>query len=349
VDLFGGGGALTVGLKRAGFNVVATVENNQAAFDTYKTNHPDVHGYLQDICGVSGADLAALSPSGHIDLVAGCPPCQGFSSLTRKYRRQDPRNMLIRQMTRIVRELEPQAVMLENVPGLETEGRSLFNEFIDMLWGLGYLMRWGVLQVADYGVPQSRRRLVIVAGKGFVINLPAPTHSNRQSDGRREWRTVRDAIGQMPEPVTMQRALAAGGPSHFDWHVVRTLHPRNEERLRHAVPGASWHTIPREHRTACHQDATGHYFSNVYGRMQWDQVAPTITGGCTTLSKGRFGHPIDLRTISVREAAMLQTLPPDYLIATDQMEHACDIVGNALPCDFAEAVAHECYKAISHS
>ncbi len=348
IDVFAGGGGLTVGLKRSGFKVVGAVELERHAFSTYKSNHPEVHAFRQDVRTVKGELLSSFSPKGEIDLLAGCPPCQGFSSLTSKYDKVDPRNDLVMEMARLIVEIRPRAVMMENVPGLLIRGKNLFEKFLDAIRSEGYVCDYRVLQVADYGVPQSRRRLVLLAGKGFQIPIPNPTHSQNPKRGLKPWRTIDMVIKKMPHPVELKDALAQS-PQAFNWHVVRTLSPQNKHRLGFARQGKSWSSIPKRLRPVCHQDRSAG-FSNVYGRMAWGQVAPTITGGCTTFSKGRFGHPDEDRTISVREAALIQTFPADYIIDTPHMEYACNIIGNALPCDFAEILAqsvhHELKKQI---
>ncbi len=346
IDIFAGGGGLTVGLKRAGFAVAGAVEIERHAFSTYKVNHPEVRALRQDVRTVTGRDLRRMVPRGRVDLLVGCPPCQGFSSLTAKYRRRDPRNDLVLEMGRLVVETRPRAVMMENVPRLASKGRPLLDALLNELRGHGYHPNVEILQVADFGVPQFRKRLVLLAGRGFRIEMPTPTHSKDPRETLKAWRTVRDAIRSMPAPSTFAEAQKAGGPQKANWHVVRTLSEANVRRLRRAVPGATWPDIPAHLRPTCH---TGNYrgFLNVYGRMDWDSVAPTITGGCCTLSKGRFGHPDEQRTISVREAALLQTLPKRYVIDTPYMEYATAIVGNALPCRFAEVLARACKKAIA--
>jgi DNA (cytosine-5)-methyltransferase 1 len=345
IDLFAGGGGLTLGLKRAGFDVVAAVELEGHAFTTYKANHPDVVVYKQDVRTLDGFVLGALAPDSKLTLLAGCPPCQGFTSLTSKYRRVDPRNDLVLEMARLCEEVKPTVVMMENVPGLVTKGKPLFDEFVQRLVKAGYIVRYETLQAADYGVPQHRRRLVLLAGKGFAIPMPKPTHSATGANGLPKWRTVKDAIKGLPKPVRLEEVDPAQGPKALNWHVVRTLSDANVERLKFAKVGTGWKGIPKRLRPECHQDA-GAGFQNVYGRMRWDQVAPTITGGCTTLSKGRFGHPSQLRTLSVREAALLQTFPEDYVFDTPYMEYVCNIIGNALPVDFAHVVAKQCIDVI---
>jgi DNA (cytosine-5)-methyltransferase 1 len=343
VDLFAGGGGLTVGLKSAGFEVASAVELDLPAAETYAANHADVDLLIRDIRQVRGDELCA-EPGG-IDLVAGCPPCQGFTSLTSKYRRDDRRNALIEEMGRIVRELRPRAVMMENVPGLALKGRDRLDKFISELEANGYLVEWGILQVADYGTPQFRRRLVLFAGLGFSIKIPPRSHAQKPTDDLLPWRTTGEIIRNLPSPKVFSKSLLPTGGTVEDWHVVRRLSQANIERLRWAKPGGSWRDIPAEHRVACHQ---GEYngFSNVYGRMAWDATPPTMTGGCTTLSKGRFGHPEEGRTISVREAALFQEFPDDYYISTPYMDAACNIVGNALPCGFAAVIARQVRNAL---
>jgi DNA (cytosine-5)-methyltransferase 1 len=346
IDLFCGGGGLTWGLKDAGFKVVGAVEADDAAFATYKANHPEVPAFRCDIRDITGADFQAAAGMGQIDLIAGCPPCQGFSSLTSKYRREDGRNELVREMGRLVHELRPRAVMMENVPGLAQRGKHLLTEFLETLKADGYNVTTGVLQVADYGVPQSRRRFVLLASMVGKVALPNPTHSQDADSEAKRWRTVAQTIKGLSRPCTLEAAHARGGPDLVDWHVIRTISADNVRRLRAAKPGASWMKIPKKYRPACHQERSAG-FSNVYGRMKWNAVSPTITAGCTTLSKGRFGHPSQLRTISVREAALLQTFPSDYVFDTPFMDKACSIIGNALPCVFASAVAGVCYEQLS--
>ena len=346
IDTFAGGGGLTVGLKRAGFRVVAAVELERHAFATYEANHREVHCLNQDIATVSGAALLKYAEIDRIDLLAGCPPCQGFTSLTAKYKhKDDPRNAFVLEMARLTEEIRPRAIMMENVPGLTKKGKPLYRQLRERLQALGYLLTDGVLQVADYGVPQYRRRLVLLGGLGFSIPLPNATHSRYPNEALAAWRTVRDSIADMAQPVTLSQAKANGNVEGSDWHVVRDLSPQNLQRLRVAKAGGTWRQIPEHLRPACHRD--GYLgFTNVYGRMEWDQPAPTITGGCTTLSMGRFGHPDADRTISVREAALLQTFPHNYRLDSPYMDYVCRIIGNALPCDFAEAISRQCARRL---
>jgi DNA (cytosine-5)-methyltransferase 1 len=345
IDLFSGGGGMTVGLKRAGFEVVSAVEVDENAVSTYQMNHPEVNMVHQDIRDVRGMNLRRQMGREPIDLLAGCPPCQGFSSLTRKYRRQDSRNQLVAEMSRLVKEIRPRVVMMENVPGLLERGKPLLNEFIEGLKTLGYDVNYDVLQVADFGVPQNRRRLVLLAGNGFSIPLPRPTHSRSGQNELPHWRSLRSVIWHLPNPVTFMEAKEAGGPIMFNWHVVRNISDENIQRLRYAKPGKVRAFLPKRLRPKCHKNFDSG-FNSVYGRMSWDQTPVTITGGCTTFSKGRFGHPSKNRTISVLEAALIQTFPRSYIFDTEFIDSACSIIGNALPCDFAEVVAKQCWDAL---
>lgn len=348
IDLFSGGGGLSEGMRQAGFNINAAVEIDPVAAETFKVNHKDAVVIERDIQYVSSSELLKQCglAKGKLDLLAGCPPCQGFSSLTAKYKRNDKRNSLIKEVSRLVKEILPRAVMIENVPGLMKKGHTHLSDFINDLESLGYIINYGVLQVADYGVPQERRRFVLLAGLGFEIKIPEPTHSKTGENGLLQWKTVRDALGGLGRPVPLSEAASYGGPRSLNWNITRTLSKLNIERLKHVKPGGPRYDIPEHLRPKCHQ-GNNSGFGNVYGRMNFDSPSPTITGGCTVLSKGRFGHPTELRTISVREAARLQTFPDSFEFASESVDQVCQIIGNALPCEFARIMSLACYRELS--
>lgn len=337
VDLFAGCGGLSLGLTQAGFDVAAAVEIDEVAAQTYAANH-SATVLNTDVRNVTSTVLKQLSPTGRIDLLAGCAPCQGFCSLTAKNVKEDPRNRLLLEMARLVSGLRPTVLFMENVPGLLTRGANVFEEFLCQLSTLGYEYQYRVVQMADYGVPQYRRRLVLLAGRGFCVEFPKARYAKRRSLGARPWRTLRETIYGEPAPTKWADAMKRGGPRKFDWNVVRTLQPQTKARLRAAVPGKTWLAVDEQLRPDCHR---GEYrgFTNVYQRMTWDQTSPTITSGCTTPAKGRFGHPDRRRTtISVREAAIIQSFPKSYRFDTDEMDAVCEMIGNAVPPRFAREV-----------
>ena len=347
IDLFSGGGGLSVGLKAAGFSVCAAVEFDEVASTTYSENHPEVVMFTRDIKTVSAEELIRCSPTGRIDLIAACPPCQSFSSLTAKYKRKDSRDELIFEFARLVEQIKPKSIMMENVPGLALKGEKLFTPVIKRLKKLGYRIEYKVLEVADYGVPQNRKRLVVLGSLGIEIRIPEATHSEDANSGKQKWLTVRDAISHLPEPIGLAKSKSQGGPKAHNWHISRDLSAINLERLRFIKSGGDRTQLPDHLRPNCHKNKQSG-FTNVYGRMSWDRPSPTITGGCTTMSKGRFGHPRKMRTISVREAALLQTFPEDYKFSSDYIDRVCTIIGNALPPKFAEAMAKVCAETLGY-
>ncbi|MHB9150708.1 MAG: DNA cytosine methyltransferase [Thermoleophilia bacterium] len=323
VDLFCGCGGCTVGLKKAGFRVAAAVDIDPASIATYEANHPEVAMFKRDIRELD--PLEVVGGAGYrrerLDLLAGCPPCQGFSTmrtLNGALTVDDPRNDLLLDFRRFVVALRPRAVMLENVPGLADDVR--FSSFCSRMEELGYLGRHRILDAADYGVPQRRRRLIYVAGLGFEIPDPAEVQTQQ---------TVRDAIGGLP------KAGASGDPVH-DMPERRT--PRIRDMISR-IPrnGGSRKDLPTELQLECHRRCNG--FKDVYGRMSWDRPAPTITSGCFNPSKGRFLHPEEDRAVTMREASLLQGFPPDYAFASESKIAVALMIGNALPPPFIEAHA----------
>lgn len=320
VDLFAGMGGLTQGLTEAGFEVLGAVESDPLAVETFEANHRRTVVWQRDITTVDPAHFrrALGLRRGELDLLAGCPPCQGFSSLrTRNGHRAvtDGRNDLVFQFSRFASGFRPRAVMMENVPGLAGDPRLAKLE--RQLRGLGYWLVSAVVDVGDYGVPQRRRRLVLLGGRGWRPRL------GRRSALRP---TVRSTIGGLPPP----------GRSGDQLHDLSEARTKRVKELIRRIPadGGSRTDLDDAAQLRCHRGFDG--FRDVYGRLAWDGPAPTITGGCVNPSKGRFLHPEQHRAITLREAALLQGFPPDYKISLSKGKYAAaQLIGNALPPLFA--------------
>ena len=327
IDLFCGAGGLTLGLRRAGWAVTAGVDVDEAVRKTYENNNPGVKFVSADIRSFSDEEIRTLVgavPATEL-LLAGCAPCQPFSKQRRAGLQKRGDATLLGQFARLVRALEPKVVLMENVPGIAAvPGYSSYRRFLKTLRDCGYTCDHGVLNARDFGVPQHRRRHVLLAARGSSAKLPYRAYPGSNS------LTVRATIGRFP-------AIDAGdGGSTVPNHYAARLSDRNLQRIRATPPdGGSRRDWPERLTLDCHSRTTG--FSDVYGRMWWDRVAPTLTSRCNSLSNGRFGHPEQDRAISLREAAALQTFPDDYEFFGAKNRIACWI-GNAVPVAFAEAL-----------
>ena len=330
IDLFSGCGGLSVGLRRAGFCVRGAVEIDERARATYRANHPGVQLY-GDIRRLSARSFMAgmKMRAGQLDLLAGCPPCQGFSRLRTRNQAPsvgDPRNDLIGEFLRFVRVMRPKSVMLENVPSLRDDAR--FLHLCKVLQDLGYACVVQILNVGDYAVPQRRKRLILLASR---VHLPriAPRASKQT--------TVREALAGVGHPSRTTDAV----------HAIPERRSANVMAIIRQIPrnGGSRSALPAMHQLECHKRSDG--FRDVYGRMAWDALAPTITSGCINPSKGRFLHPAQNRTITLREAALLQGFPRRYRFDVAHGKEAIALmIGNALPAPFVAAHARSLREGI---
>lgn len=323
IDLFAGCGGLSQGLTDAGYRVLAAIEIDEKACETYRANHHDVQLLAGDIRRVSAAKLMRYAglKKGELDLLAGCPPCQGFSTLRVRNGHAaaaDPRNDLIDEFARLALALRPKMVMMENVPALARYQK--FIEFVDRLSADGYQVITKVLDVSAYGVPQRRKRLILSASRVGQPRLAVESTTRT---------TVRSAIS----------GLAPAGESGDALHDIPAKNrSARVQSMIEAIPkdGGSRHSLPESMKLNCHSKTSG--FNDVYGRMKWDDVSPTITSGCTNPSKGRFIHPQANRPITLREAAILQGFPPDYRFVISHGKIAIALmIGNALPPKFIAA------------
>lgn len=331
VDLFSGCGGLSQGLKDAGFRVFAAVELDVKAQATYRLNHPDVHLYEQDIRKLDPQEVLTeigLKP-GQLDLLAGCPPCQGFSRLRTKNQRtavEDDRNNLVLDFLRFIEVMRPKTVMLENVPALGRDDR--FANLRERLQGLGYKSVVQVLDAADYQVPQRRKRLIMLASCVHEPQMATPSRIKL---------TVRQALADVGAPSSSRDKLHAFPERRSE--TVRALIAKIPKN------GGSRSDLGEDFQLQCHKKTQGFY--DVYGRMAWDDVAPTITSGCHNPSKGRFLHPSYNRTITLREAALLQGFPMGYRFEVSHGKEAIALmIGNALPPPFIKAHAEALREGI---
>lgn len=319
IDMFSGIGGLTEGMHLANFKTVAAFEIDPLAAEAYEMNHPKTKVVIQDIRKTSIASVKRMLKGKRLHLLAGCPPCQGFSSIRKKNKRRnvrDERNSLILEYLRFVKGLRPYTIMMENVPGVKNY--YLFKKMVGELKGLGYNLDVDIVNVKHYGVPQSRRRLVLIGSRLGHIKIAEPTN---------ERVTVRDAIGRLPLPRKTTDKLHKIFPNH-------TKEVRERIRLT-PKNGGSRSDLPRKFRLNCHKDEEIG-FNDVYGRLGWNECSTTITGGCLNPSKGRFLHPSQNRCISAREAALLQSFPRNYKLPIGMpLGKTALLIGNALPPKFS--------------
>ncbi len=337
IDLFSGAGGTTSGLKKAGIKVVAAIEIDKWAAKTYRLNNPEVMLFEGDIRNINGENIInniSLQPFDKLLLVA-CPPCQGFSSIGKK-NVNDERNQLIFEYLRLINELKPDFLLMENVAGITSKkNRSIFTKFINLI-ETEYFIKYGVLNTADYGVPQTRKRLVLHGIKkdkvyrSFKIELPTKTHSKEGKENTQKW-VKADVIMDLPEIESGGEFFGVGVYNH----TANRLTDINIRRIRHIREnGGSRSNLPDSLILDCHKRNKGH--GDVYGILDISKPSVTITGGCMTFSKGRFGHPTQDRALSAREAARLQSFDDSYIFLGNRGELAKQI-GNAVPVKLAEA------------
>ena len=319
VDLFCGIGGLTHGFVKEGFDVVAGIDADPTCKYAFEENN---HATFieKDIDQVSADELLNLYSEGDTKILVGCAPCQPFSRYTIR-KDEDEKWKLLRTFAKLIKDVRPEVVSMENVP--ELEDHSVYDEFKTALAEEHYHVSPYVVYCPDYGVPQTRKRLVLFASKYGMIKIVKPTHTPEK------YRTVHDVIGHL-EPIE------AGQTSAKDpLHRARRLSELNLRRIMSTPPGGSWKDWDDELVLDCHKEKTGKSYGSVYGRMKWDEPAPTMTTHCGGLGNGRFGHPEQHRAISLREAALFQTFPMSYKFIEPRTKVASKTlsrhIGNAVP------------------
>lgn len=322
VDIFCGVGGLTYGLHQAGLEVIAGIDSDQTCKYAYEHNN-DSKFIHADIRELRPENVQGLFYGKGIKIIAGCAPCQPFSSHTQKYRPNniDVRWGLLSVFKDIVLHMQPDIVTMENVPRLSKE--RVFVQFKAALHAQGYRIWWDCINCAGYGVPQSRTRLVLLASKLGEISILPPTHQSS------EYAKVSDVISDLP-PIN------AGEVHEADpLHRAAGLSELNLKRVRQSVPGGSWKTWDEEIISPCHKRVSGRSYPSVYGRMRWSEPSPTITTQFYNLGTGRFGHPEQDRALSLREGALLQTFPRNYKFYGPETPLPLSVIarhiGNAVP------------------
>ena len=319
VDLFCGAGGLTHGLTLAGVEVRLGVDVDPAYRFPIEANNATK--FMEaDVANLIPSDVLLAFADSEITLLAGCAPCQPFSSYSQSARRNEPHEdwELLSSFSKLIRKVRPTLVTMENVPPLRK--RRVFGEFVADMLDAGYFVDFELVDGRDIGIPQKRRRLVLVASLLGPITIPETAKPTV---------TVRDAISCLPP-------IEAGAADPDDpLHASASLSELNLARIRHSKPGGTWRDWPEYLIAGCHVRKSGATFPSVYGRMEWDLPAPTITTQCYGFGNGRFGHPEQDRAISLREAAILQSFPEDYAFAPDDSAVSINalgrMIGNAVP------------------
>lgn len=324
VDLFCGASGLSLGLKEAGIAIAAGIDLDPVCAFPFEEN-VKAPFLLRDVSTLTAENIEGLFAGAPIRLLAGCAPCQPFSGYTSKRRSIDTRWQLLLDFLRIVIEVRPEIVTLENVPRLTH--LPLWERFVRDLEAAGYHVAWGVLNAADYGVPQNRKRVVLLASLYGPIDLPTP---------RGKHITVREAIARL-------RPVPAGVRTDPDpLHRSRVLTKINLERIKASRQAGTWREWPTDIRVDCHKSEKGRTYPSVYGRMSWDQPSPTITTQFYGFGNGRFGHPEQDRAITLREGALLQSFPIDFVFDLPgrqiSFKSIGKMIGNAVPPKLAQAI-----------
>ena len=337
VDVFCGAGGLTRGLEDAGIDMALGIDIDPACEFPYQANNHAAF-LMKSVMEVTAAEVHSAFADAQFRLLAGCAPCQPFSTYSRG--RSNPTNErwnLLSEFQRLVMETNPHLVTMENVPRLRQE--RLFTNFVAALEDKGFNVFHGVVNCSDYGVPQQRMRLVLLASVLGEVRLMRPT----TPDGGRI--AVRQAIGALP-------AIKAGEICRSDpLHQACRLSRLNLERIRASRPGGTWRDWDEDLQSACHRKKSGRSYPSVYGRMVWDEPSPTVTTQFYGFGNGRFGHPDQDRAISLREGAILQSFPESYRFVPDdapvRRKTVGRLIGNAVPVKLGAVIGKSMVQHIS--
>jgi len=328
IDLFCGAGGLTHGFVKEGLHVTAGIDLDPACQYPYEANN-QAKFVERDVSKLASSELMDLFGGAKLKILAGCAPCQPFSTYAQRYE-SDGKNGrwgLLYHFARLVKETHPDVITMENVPTVVKH--QVFHDFVDELKRSNYNVWYDVVDSTHYGVPQTRRRMVLLASKHGSIKMIEATHKNPK--------TVSQVIKRL-------RPLSAGEAAPRDkLHVAATLSEKNLLRIKASKPGGTWRDWPSELVAECHKSESGRTYPGVYGRMEWDKPAPTMTTQCYGFGNGRFGHPEQDRAITLREAAIIQSFPRHYEFIPKGEKVSFKVlgrlIGNAVPVDLGRAIA----------
>lgn len=331
IDLYCGAGGLAHGFFLEGFSVTTGIDIDTDCKFAFEKNNGTARFLEKDIRHLSSTELSTLFPDSTIKILVGCAPCQPFSSYSRTNKNKDEEKWkLLNEFERLVREVKPDIVSMENVHDLIFT--DVYKSFYNTLIELGYHVSVNnSVYAPDYGVPQTRTRLVLLASLLGKIELLPPIFNASQ------YKKVSDFLSGLPK-------IKAGETHKKDpLHRASRLSKKNLERIKASKPGGTWNDWPKNLIAECHKNENGKTYKNVYGRMSWNEPAPTITTQCNAFGTGRFGHPEQNRAISLREAALLQTFPKEYQFVPEgkpyNISAVARMIGNAVPVDLARAIA----------
>lgn len=329
VDLFCGVGALSYGLKMAGLKIIAGYDIDGRCKHAFETNNGGEF-FTRDVSKLTAVEIKKHYSGKSKSVLAGCAPCQPFSTYKQRYE-EDPQWSLVTKFAKLAVAVLPDFVTMENVPALLNYKKGkVFSDFCRLLEGAGYHITWSIAKCEEFGVPQKRRRLVVIASRSKLLKPLQATHLTPV--------TVRQAIGKLPR-------LDAGSADPKDpLHACASLSKLNMKRIKASRPGGTWRDWPTSLRAECHRRTTGKTYAGVYGRMSWESPSPTMTTQCYGFGNGRFGHPEQDRAITLREAAILQSFPKDYDFVPDgetiSFTEVGRWIGNAVPVKLAQAIGH---------
>lgn len=319
--------------------MVAGYDIDAACEVPFETNNGAAKFHCIDVAELTGKTLKKhFKEGGGVSLLAGCAPCQPFSAYSlHKTVKTDHRWSMLEHFGRLIEEAKPTLVTMENVP--QVRKHEVFQRFVQTLVTAGYSICTSVVKCADYGIPQARTRVVLLASLLGEVEL------RPRDAGRDKRRTVRQVIGRL-------ESLKAGEASAADpLHRASALSELNRKRMRAALPGGSWRDWDSELVAACHLGEAGQSFPGVYGRMEWDKPSPTITTQFFGFGSGRFGHPKQHRALSLREGALLQTFPARYKFVKENeavhMKTLGRLIGNAVPVKLGQVIGESLAKHVS--